>query len=170
MSAGTVHFKASLLMSGGFLLCTILSWNIQLLPLVGGAVTGMYLTPDLDVDNGFYTDQLIRKYIGAWAEWIWKQYWYPYRRSLKHGGPLSHFPPLGTLGRVAYVYITLIALPCLLLYFIYRLDGYGWDVWGELIWWWNWIFSHWKFILGLITTDTIHYFLDILTTDHKKAI
>ncbi len=150
------------------MLCTVLAWDVQLLPLMGGSLVGLYITPDLDVDNGFLTDQLIRKYLGWPAEWIWKMFWHPYRRSLKHGGPLSHFPPIGTMGRILYVYMMLIVIPCLLLYLLYTWRGYGWNFQGELMWWWTWVMSHWKVIAGLAATDLIHWALDILTTEHTS--
>jgi uncharacterized metal-binding protein len=156
------------MMSGGLVLATLLTWNPDVLYLTAGSLLGIFFTPDLDVDNGFLTDQWIRQRLGSVAEWIWKQFWYPYRRSLKHGGPLSHFPGLGTAGRIVYVYVMLIGLPSLILFLLYRTWGYGWNILGELDWWWGWILLRWKIWLGLATADTLHFCLDVLTTEHKN--
>lgn len=150
-----------------------------------GALVGIMLTPDLDVDAGNISNQIIREKIGgrpngkqkghpwfivrrrvAWiAEKIWDGLWYFYRKSLKHGSELSHFPVISTLFRLGYLYLFTIIIP----YTIFELALPGaWDMGAELHWWGNQFIGHYHIVLGLMGSDLIHWALDILTTEHKK--
>ena len=52
-----------------------------------GCLTGLVLTPDLDLPRG---------------RGLWRLYWLPYEKISRHRG-LSHAPVIGTLIRLAYV-------------------------------------------------------------------
>lgn len=183
MSAGCVHQKASVILAGGFLLGSLaFGPGVE---YAAGALVGILLTPDLDVDAGNISNQIIREKIGgrpngkqkshpwfivrrrvAWAvEKAWDGLWYFYRKSLKHGSELSHFPVIGTIGRLAYLYLFLLVIPYTVL--ALALPG-AWDMAGELRWWNYQLLDHWRLILGLMGSDLIHWALDLLTTEHKK--
>lgn len=150
-----------------------------------GALVGILISPDLDVDAKNISNQIIREKIGgrpnakqkdkpwfvfrrrvAWAvEKVWDGLWYFYRESVKHGSPLSHFPVLSTLFRLAYLYLILIVLPYVA--FALFLPG-AWDIGVEIRWWNALAIRHYQIILGLIGSDVIHWGLDILTTEHAK--
>lgn len=165
MSAGHVHTKASLLLTGGFLLSAVITKDINGVYHAVGSLIGVMITPDCDVDNGFSADRYIRKGIGKVAgkgvglfvEKIWDGLWYFYRKSLKHGQELSHFPGLGTTGRIEYLYLMLIVLPHIAYYVLF---SPGWSLWHVLNWYHGEIWGQWRIILGLMGADTIHYVLD----------
>ena len=183
MSAGCVHQKASVALGVGFLLGSLAygpGWEYVI-----GALVGIMLTPDLDVDAGNISNQIIRDRIGgrpngkqrdhswfiirrrvAWlVEKAWDGLWYFYRKSLKHGSELSHFPIISTLFRLGYLFLFLLVIPYVVLALI--VPG-GWSIGVELHWWLALSAKHYRIILGLIGSDIIHWTLDILTTEHKK--
>ncbi len=143
------------------------------------------LTPDLDVDAGNISNQIIREKIGgrpsakqkdkpwfvvrrrvAWSiEKVWDGLWFIYRGSVKHGSPLSHFPVISTLFRLAYLFLILLVIP----YATFALLFPGaWDIWGEIRWWVALMVKHYQIIIGLMGSDLIHWTLDTLTTEHAK--
>ncbi len=130
-----------------------------------GALVGIFVSPDQDVDSGNISNTLIRNRLGAWAERGWSVLWYFYRRSIKHGSELSHLPILSTLARIAYLYFFFIVIP----YVIFGLVIPGaWSIGTELRWWNSRIIEHFRIIVGLAGSDLIHYFLDLLTSEHAK--
>ncbi len=148
----------------GFLLTCVLQLDLSNLLYCLGALLGIISTPDWDVDNGFIGDQMIRDKLGKFAEKIWKALLYWYRRSLKHGSPLSHFPIISTYGRLAYLFIILVVIPHTVFYYLFFPQ---WNLMFVLNWYWSEITAQQKIIIGLIASDTIHWSLDILTTEHK---
>jgi uncharacterized metal-binding protein len=150
-----------------------------------GALVGVMISPDLDVDAKNISNQIIREKIGgrpnakqkdtpwftirrriAWAiEKVWDGLWFFYRGSVKHGSPLSHAPIISTLFRLAYLYLILILIP----YATFALFFPGaWDIGMEIRWWNNLAIRHYPVILGLMGSDIIHWGLDVLTTEHAK--
>jgi len=163
MSAGCVHQKASVILAGGFLLGSLVFGpGIE---YAAGALIGIMLTPDLDVDNGYIGNKIIRNKLGHWVEKGWDMLWHFYRRSLKHGSELSHFPVVSTLFRLAYLFFFLIVIPYVVLV-IFIPDKL--NIRLEFQWWINLILSHYELILGLIGSDLIHWTLDVSTTEHAK--
>ena len=163
MSAGCVHQKASVILAASFLLGSLtLGPGVE---YAAGALIGIMLTPDLDVDAGYLGNKIIRNKIGVWAEKIWDALWYFYRKSLKHGSELSHFPVVSTLFRLTYLYFSLLVIPYLILSLI--VPG-AWDIWSELAWWIELGAKHYRVILGLMGSDLIHWALDTLTKEHAK--
>ena len=130
-----------------------------------GALVGIMLTPDLDVDGGYIGNTIIRNKFGRWVEKGWDVFWYPYRKSLKHGSPLSHFPVVSSVLRLAYLFLFLLVIPYFILGFILPS---AWNMGMEIHWWVALIARHYKIVLGLIGSDIIHWTLDVLTTEHKK--
>ena len=157
MSAGTVHLKASQILTIGFVVGSVLTWDAVPLNYAVGSMVGIYITPDLDVDAGNITDKIIRQKLGKKAEDVWDAFWYMYRRSLKHGGELSHLPVIGTLGRIAYVYLLLIVIPHTVYYYIFQPS---WNLIYVLYWYGAAIAGMWKIWLGLMGADAIHWVFD----------
>lgn len=73
---------------------------------VAGNITGLLISPDLDVDKGNISDSIIRK-VSRPAQWIWRKFWTPYSLALPHRSTLSHFPVLSTLVRLGYIVVGL---------------------------------------------------------------
>ena len=165
MSAGCVHQKASIALAGGFLLGQ-LAFGPGM-EYAAGALVGIMIGPDLDVDAKNISNQIIREKIGgkpsgrqkhtpwfvirrrvAWAvEKVWDGLWFIYRGSVKHGSPLSHFPVISTLFRLAYLFLILLVIP----YAAFALLFPGaWDVGMEIRWWIELGAKHYRIILGLM--------------------
>lgn len=152
-----------MILAGGFLLGSLVFGSG--IEYAAGALVGIMLTPDLDVDRGYIGNAIIRNRIGSLADKAWRGLWFFYRGSIKHGSGLSHFPVLSTIARLSYLYLFLIVLP----YTVMEILAPGaWDVGAELRWWSYQILNHWRLILGLMGSDLIHYMLDLLTTEHAK--
>ena len=163
MSNGIVHTKATLIAASAFTVGTILSWNPENFQYVVGALIGVFVHPDLDVNHGRVASaKIILRRLGYYPHVGWQTVWYMYRRSLKHGGDLSHFPVISTLGRLTYLYLFVIVIPYLALAPVLRLD-----FWSELSWWAWQVIAHYKIVLGLMSVDFIHWVLDVATTEHK---
>jgi uncharacterized metal-binding protein len=130
-----------------------------------GALVGIIISPDLDVDKGNISNAIIRNRFGHWIEKGWNVLWYPYKKSLKHGSPLSHWPVISTVFRLAYLFFFLLVVPYLLLSVV---TPGAWDVRSELLWWLRLGAQHYGLILGLIGSDLIHWTLDVLTKENTK--
>jgi uncharacterized metal-binding protein len=119
----------------------------HVLAVAGGALAGLVLTPDLDIDGGCISDDIVRQSTGRPVSWLWWLFWRPYGLLIPHRSRLSHLPLMGTALRLAYISI----LPALLLWFagdaIPRPDFPIWSPWA---------------IGGLILADTLHYIMDRL--------
>lgn len=164
MSAGTVHTRACLILASGFALGSLVIRDPDGLQYVAGALTGILVSPDCDVDGKFIGYTYIKKRVGLWAEFIWSQVWYMYRKSVKHGSELSHFPGIGTLGRLAYLFLFVIVFPSVLIHVFNPVR-----IPLEIRWWFDLVTQYWKVWLGLAFADTIHWALDICTTEHKNG-
>jgi uncharacterized metal-binding protein len=156
VSNGRTHAIASSVLAAGFLLSG--GWQEAV-----GALTGVLLSPDLDVDRGFSGDAYIRNRFGRVFEFGWDVFWYPYRKFAKHGSLISHGPIIGTTGRLLYLFVAL-----LIFYFILKMIFPHLDVTQELVWWWETAVRYRRVIVGLAGSDFIHYMLDLLTTEHKQ--
>ena len=162
MSAGTVHTKSSLILAGGFLIGGLVARESTLGYIVGSLI-GIFINPDNDVDAGTVTHKYLRKRLGWWAEMLWNIIWRPYRKSLKHGGDLSHFPVISTLGRIAYLFFFLVVIPEIILYFIFPMNFLY-----EIKWWINVLLINYRVVIGLMAADLIHYVLDVSTVEHAN--
>lgn len=67
-----------------------------------GCLLGIMMTPDLDQESLSSSEYAFIKYTMGLG-FLWSMLWYPYARMIKHRSPLSHFPILGTAGRLLYL-------------------------------------------------------------------
>ena len=165
MSDGRTHIKASLILAGGFGVSTVLTQEPSNLLYSFGALLGIMLSPDLDLDVKNVSSTIMRKKVGWFGESAWDATWHFYRKSLKHGSPLSHLPVIGTLGRIIYLFCLFIVVPTVVLKFLFFPNL---NLMYELTWWTNILVTGYKVVLGLMASDLIHFFLDLLTTEHKN--
>ncbi len=107
---------------------------------ISGILTGVLITPDMDLAENFAGEPL----------------WYLYGKMFKHRG-VSHWPVIGTLTRVAY--LALFAVPMII-----ACGKWGWLV-GQL--WDRWIYV---WLAGLMAADALHYGMDLVATRIKKAL
>lgn len=154
MPNGSTHAKATVLLAlaGGGLAYYLGHPFTQILALTGGTLAGLVLTPDLDVDTGCVSNEVVRRSVGRKGEKFWSFYWRPYGLMIPHRSRLSHLPVVGTAIRLLYLAI----LPAMIYWFA---TGAGFNAGSHLtrpefpVWgWWA--------IGGLILADTLHYIMD----------
>ena len=111
-----------------------------------GCLAGILLTPDHDVDEGNISMFLIRRLFGRVTAWLWQAFWFPYAIIFRHRSFWSHGPVIGTLIRLAYIGIWIVAA---IAFFKLPLPS-----WSPL---WIWAFA------GLVVSDTLHAAMDWLS-------
>lgn len=138
MSDGTKHSLVTATLAA--LVPPLAMWSGESLDraacLGAGALAGLLLTPDLDVQRGCKSHAFANRLgIGP----LWRVYWWPYGKLASHRG-LSHAPLLGTAGRVLYF------------------------PWPWLILWWLGMPTDLLLCLlgGLCLADIGHFILDLL--------
>jgi len=75
MSTGSTHVRASLIVASGFGLGAIVSFNPTLLECSVGALLGIIISPDLDVDKAFIGDKYVEQRTGWIGKKIWLWFW-----------------------------------------------------------------------------------------------
>lgn len=147
MSRGNTHALATILLAGANgLVVHQLGYPVtHTAALTGGTLAGLLLTPDLDIDEGCFANDIVRRTAGRKAERLWSLFWLPYSRLIRHRSHLSHLPLLGTALRLAY----LLALPLFMLWLAGNPPGL------QVIPAWGWWAAG-----GLALADTLHYVMD----------
>lgn len=164
MSSGKVHATASVVLSVGFATCSVVTGRPEFVRCAVGAVVGVFVSPDLDLNGGLVQGTFIQKKTGWLGKKLWEWFWRPYSLSVKHGSFVSHFPIFSTLVRLLYLYFWIILLPSLVLEIF---AGRYFDLPYELKWWLQRIDAY--AVLGLAGSDTIHFLLDILTKEKRDG-
>lgn len=146
MPSGNVHTSATIALGVGLGVAAYYQgW--PLIPIVGGTLAGLILTPDLDVEGGSISNHHVKKSAGCLVALIWRVFWWPYSRLIPHRSPLSHFPIIGTAIRLAYLF----GLPALILYLLGHMIHLP-----PLPAWWRWP------VIVLALSDALHYCMDQL--------
>jgi len=112
-----------------------------------GVLLGVLISPDMDVDKGNISDSYIRR-VSRPVQWAWRLAWQPYAWSVPHRHTISHFPILGTILRIWYIFALLNLI---------SLTGYYLRINDTLSFLWIW---DWALFLGLVHADIIHWIAD----------
>lgn len=163
MPSGKTHISASLILAASFGVAAMVSNEPHLLECAGGAMLGVLISPDLDVDKGNVSNFIIRKRMGNFAERAWRWFWKGYSSSFKHRGFASHFPIFSTFMRLSYVYFWVILIPHILIYFSFYP---AWSLMYVLSWY-SILFLSPAFFAGLAGSDLIHWMMDKLNLEKK---
>jgi len=112
-----------------------------------GCVAGVAMSPDLDQEGISASEWwLVNKTLGI--GWLWVMVWFPYARAFRHK-QASHWPVIGTAGRV--IYLTLL---CILAAWLLNVHGatIGWPQ----------IEPHYLAgaFVGLAASDALHWLMD----------
>jgi uncharacterized metal-binding protein len=105
MPSGKTHLiiTAAITTVGGV---SLLGWSgdqmICASGFIAGGLAGMILTPDLDIPTNSISKNVARKWFGK-AGHIWGLFWLPYALIIPHRSAFSHFPIIGTVGRLLYL-------------------------------------------------------------------
>lgn len=132
MASGRAHSIATLTASTCFVVVATVNDNPALYLTAAGALLGLACQPDLDHDDGSISQHFIRG-VSSVAEKVWWYYWLPYRKLMSHRSFWSHFPIVGTVIRVLYLF------------------------------WWMYAAGFPlppAFLLGLVAVDAVHWFMD----------
>jgi uncharacterized metal-binding protein len=145
MPSGRVHALGSVVLSVPVSFFTLGATSHSALALAagGGCLAGIFLTPDLDQESISSSEYSLIKYTMGLG-FLWAMFWYPYARLCKHRSPISHWPILGTMGRLLYLCIPIVAYH----YFS------GWQMPQ------HWIRFLYFSIAGLALSDTLHWLFD----------
>ncbi|NJN44419.1 MAG: DUF2227 family putative metal-binding protein [Anaerolineae bacterium] len=156
MASGKAHATASLLLTlpAGLLAFGLGGDFSAAVACATGSLAGLILSPDLDVPQRTHSNYIMYELLGRIGGGLWFAFWWPYSRMIPHRSPLSHWPILGTLGRLLYI----IVLSAPLWY------GFTWFWFGAgsnlptpnpvVTTWLGWA------ILGLILSDILHFVMD----------
>jgi uncharacterized metal-binding protein len=117
-----------------------------------GCLGGILVGPDLDqVDNAIihHGERRFIKYVPVLG-YLWLALWDLYARLIPHRHPLSHFPGIGTIGRVGW------------LLFVVRVLGF--DI----------LTVDHEFlvgvVMGLAISDTLHWIMDSCPVGGKRCL
>ena len=119
--------------------------------LVGCALVGQVLSPDLDQEDLTRSDWIVLRRLGPFAG-LWLAYFYPYAWLIPHRSAISHFPVISTAIRIIYL--------CAPLWFIR--DWIAAKMTVEIA-----VFLT-GCLTGLMVSDTAHYYMDLWSTSKKR--
>lgn len=153
MPGGKVHSAMSVAAAGvTFLTMTYLGFPTpESLTVSAGCVSGVILTPDLDVDKGSISHKIVDKYFGVIIGWAWRIATKPYAKYMPHRSIRSHLPVLSTAIRMAY-FLLIYALIAFFSDFQYFPN---WDILKMLFY-------------GLSISDTLHALSDFIWSKIRK--
>lgn len=142
----------------------------DLLPMAGGALVGLVIDCDLDIDAGTLSlHQLERAALPGWLlGHFFALYWKPYALAIHHRSLVSHAPVFSTLIRLLYLLpLTLLSIYLGQLAAFYWLHFSLWDLLvkfkSEAFWFGI------RAIIGLILADTTHFALDWAHSQYGKG-
>lgn len=107
MASGKAHNTASVLVSPIVGVALLLTTRDPIGALMGavGCVAGTLISPDLDQQVVVHSAQRTLITHVPVLGWWWLGLWDPYARAFPHRHALTHFPFIGTAGRVGYLWL-----------------------------------------------------------------
>jgi uncharacterized metal-binding protein len=146
MPSGVVHTRTT---SVAAVALPVFLWYVGQ-PLIAitsatlGCMTGLVISPDSDVDNGFIGFDTIRRFYGNPVAIAWRVFWWPYAKIVKHRSFISHSFVIGTLIRLLYITLPILTIMTLLSIPIPQisLESVAW------------------FVIGLSISDGLHIVMD----------
>lgn len=103
-----------------------------------GSIAGVFLSPDLDINHKTVSERYFNVWFGKVVGKVWFLLWWPYAMAIPHRHWTSHFPIVGTIGRLAYLWLVL------------RLFNVVVPITEEVVW----------FFVGLAVADVLHWVMD----------
>ena len=116
-----------------------------------GSYSGIYFSPDLDMIQITRSERLAINHYKIMG-YLFYLYWLPYAYAIPHRHPLSHWPVIGTIGRVCYGLVGLFVLAAVVNLFF---DG-TFNVAVKAVG--SYYFATW--MIGLMVADTGHWVMD----------
>lgn len=149
MPSGKIHTALTLATASGVVApYAVVNLGGNEYAYLAGCLVGVLIMPDMDVDNGNISDYFIRRVFQP-AQWLWRLFWTPYALLVPHRHFISHFPILGTVLRIGYIFLilNLVNLSLSLLTSLFDTVSFVW-IWD------------WSFFFGLAHVDAIHWAVD----------
>ena len=145
MPSGRTHTMATIALGVGSLLTG------QDTAVTVGILSGILLSPDLDVDEGNISLAHLRRvpFVGKTLALAWRFYWLPYALAAPHRSHISHSLIFGTLARVGYILIPVLAI---------NFIGVPLSIPAG--------FGMW--LIGLALADALHIFMDYTMKENRK--
>ncbi|MEB3357821.1 MAG: metal-binding protein [Synechococcales bacterium] len=165
MPSGRTHDRITLWSLPAVVVLSLLrtrSGGLTLAIAAGFLFGALMLGPDLDTRSIHYK---------RWGVFRW--IWIPYRGSMKHRSPLSHWPIVGTVVRVTYVLVwaLLLVLGSLSLVNEAFQLGWTWDEMGHMVS--QSLTTHrslvWMLVVGLELGALSHYLADWGVSTYKRV-
>lgn len=163
MPNGPTHGLATMtlfVLGSGMAACAVISLSRpEAVAIPAGIFTALFVNPDLDYEwtQGHKNVQKFGGVSGGCLSALWFLFWLPYAKVMKHRGP-SHWPIIGTLGRVAYM----LALPSILVLTLAFYDPQAAQAMALTLappafmpWFWLWF-------AGLALADILHILMDMI--------
>lgn len=153
MASGRTHNRVTmaLIVPAGFLAYQASGDALAMCAAMAGCAFSLLVDPDLDIDTGTRNKKRARRSFGPFAI-PWLVFWHAYSLAVPHRSPVSHFPILGTMIRLAYLFGGSLFVAWLL-----SPDLAGW-LWQQLCW------PAGAYILwaaaGLALSDIAHWVFD----------
>lgn len=157
MASGKTHEAVALVfLVGGAIAVYKQPWlqsPIERIALVAGLLGGYCFTPDLDVDGESWEEVRHRRIplFGRAIAVLWRVWWWPYAKAIKHRSVWSHGIIIGTIIRMGYVWLSVWGV-CRLAHWS---TGLGWLYNGRVL---GLSFVTWAI------QDAGHWLFDILGT------
>lgn len=99
---GKVHHAVNLVTATTLISLTVFAGGgvKEVVCVTAGSIGGVIVTPDYDLDKG-----LPRNFIGnlPFVGKLWRWFWWPYAKLVKHRSFISHSFVFSTIGRVVYI-------------------------------------------------------------------
>jgi uncharacterized metal-binding protein len=121
MPDGETHFASNVVGGVGLTLLAHSYAPDAVGPVIVGAIIGAFITPDMDIDHTTRNEAILREIpvVGI----VFQTAWYPYALLHRHRG-ISHWPVIGTVGRMVYAVLVVM---CLMLFW----SGVSWYMGGD---------------------------------------
>lgn len=131
-----------------------------------GALVGIVLTPDLDLQTGSISQRSMGRF-GLIVATFWRMWWIPYAALLGHRSFWSHTPVIGTVIRLVYVGL----IPAFIGWLLSLLPFWP-ELWGNALIvlqpvldfvgpWLPALQAAWPLaLLGLLLSDLLHWIMD----------
>lgn len=142
MPNGACH-SAATIATASAMLSYYMAGNEWALWAALGVFTGLVVEPDLDQDYQAAPLGTMRQTGGDLLARVWQLYWTPYAKLIPHRSILSHFPVIGSVGRMLYC-IPIYSIPLFVWSHYFGFPSAQ-------------IFSY---AVGLCWCDALHYIMD----------
>lgn len=160
MATGLQHNKVTIRATWVVAIISTVIWSLTgyfsiFLGTTIGCFSGMLITPDLDQENVTRSQWILVKKTGGLG-WLWVWIWWPYAVLVPHRHFISHFPVISSVIRFSYLRIVRYLWVGSLIFVSEEFHNFVQGLFSQIPWQY-----HLSFLVGLIISDTLHWFMDM---------